>query len=216
MFRNLAGIFLSLIGFAAAADDINLLSISAFGSGKLHGWMNKEFEGRTIYRIVPLEGKRALKAESSASASGLIKEQRIDLRQTPYLNWSWRIENRLEHLNELEKSGDDYAARIYIVIDGGWAFWNTKAVNYVWSGASAKGKIWPNAFAGKNVMMLAVRTAEDPTSTWFQEKRNIRQDLLKIFGRDFCCIDAVALMTDTDNTRGKATAYYGDIYFSRD
>ncbi|MBE0437229.1 MAG: DUF3047 domain-containing protein, partial [Methylomicrobium sp.] len=29
-------------------------------------------------------------------------------------------------------------------------------------------------------------------------------------------IDAVALMTDTDNAGGSADAYYGDIYFSRD
>ena len=30
----------------------------------------------------------------------------------------------------------------------GLVFWRTKAINYVWASTSAKGKIWPNAFAG--------------------------------------------------------------------
>ncbi|MCF6250464.1 MAG: DUF3047 domain-containing protein [Methylococcaceae bacterium] len=203
--------FLSIIAFAVNAADIQ---IGHFSSGNLDQWKNKTFSGKTDYQIIQLNNTQVLKAESHSTASGLFKEQQIDLRKTPFLNWRWRIDNRLEKNNEQSKSGDDYSARVYVVINGGWAFWKTKAINYVWASNTVKGSSWPNAFTGKNAMMIAVRSSEDKTHTWYQEKRNIMQDLKQHFGEGIHTIDAVALMTDTDNAQGNAVAYYGDIYFS--
>ena len=148
------------------------------------------------------------------SASALIKKNRVDLRKYPYLNWSWRIENRLDIKNEKIKSGDDYAARIYVIIDGGIMLWKTKAVNYVWANSSAKGEVWQNAYAGKNAMMMAIRSKPDEISTWYHEKRNVYEDLKKLLGSEFYFIDAIALMTDSDNSHMQVKSYYGDIYFS--
>jgi hypothetical protein len=177
-------------------------------------WKNKVFSGNTNYQIVKLDNDHVLKAESHSGASGLFKEQKIDLHKTPFLNWRWRIEKRLGKIDEQNKSGDDYSARLYVVVDGGWAFWKTKAINYVWASNTAKDTVWPNAFAGSNAMMIAIRSNDDKTGTWYQEKRNILLDLKRQFGSDIRYIDAVALMTDTDNAKGNALSYYGDIYFS--
>lgn len=196
------------------AESKEIVQIGVFSSGVLEKWENKTFSGQTDYQIVQLDNKSVLKAESHSGASGLFKEQRIDLQKTPYLNWSWRIDKRMSNLNEQTKSGDDYSARIYVVVSGGWAFWKTKAINYVWASNTAKGSVWPNAFAGKNAMMIAIRTSDDKTKTWFSEKRNIMDDLKQQFGSDIRFIDAVAIMTDTDNAKGNAIAFYGDIYFS--
>jgi hypothetical protein len=49
---------------------------------------------------------------------------------------------------------------------------------------------------------------------WVSEKRNIRDDFRQRFGEDIDTIDAVALMTDTDNSGQSATAWYGDLYFT--
>ena len=62
-----------------------------------------------------------LKAESNSSASGLFKKTSVDLQEYPYLNWSWRIENRLATNSKELKSDDDYGARVYVVIDPGVA-----------------------------------------------------------------------------------------------
>lgn len=182
----------------------------------MDGWESKSFKGETQYELTKLDGMTVLRADSKAAASGLFKEQRIDLTQTPYLNWSWRIANRLAGLNEQTKAGDDYAARIYVVISGGLAFWRTRAINYVWASNTKKDRVWPNAFAGEHAMMIAVRGPEAPLNTWLHEKRNIRADLQKLFGEDIQSIDAVALMTDTDNSNKQVLAYYGDIWFSKD
>jgi hypothetical protein len=192
------------------------VDVGRFSLGILDQWRPKSFFGETSYQLVWQNNNQVLRAISNNSASGLFKQQRIDLLKTPYLNWQWRIENHLGNINEQSKSGDDYPARIYIVIDGGLAFWRTKAINYVWASNSAKDKIWPNAFAGDNAMMVALRSKNDATGTWFKEKRNILQDLQLLFGKHINYIDAIAIMTDTDNAKGSAIAYYGDIYFSKD
>ncbi len=192
------------------------LMLGEFSRNKLDGWERKDFKGETRYRLQTLDGAMVLKADSHAAGSGLFKEQRIDLGQTPFLNWSWRVANRLSGLNEQSKAGDDYAARIYVVVKGGLAFWQTKAINYVWASNTAKDSVWPNAFAGDHAMMLALRGPEAALNVWYSEKRNVRADLQKLFGEDLRTIDAVALMTDTDNSGGQVSAFYGDIWFSKD
>jgi hypothetical protein len=64
-------------------------------------------------------------------------------------------------------------------------------------------------------MMIALRSSSDQTGIWYTEKRNILADLKQQFGEELRYIDAVAIMTDTDNAHGIVTAYYGDIYFSK-
>ena len=192
------------------------LAIGNFSLNDLTGWENESFKDQTEYSLQNLNGLTVLRADSEDAASGLYKEQRIDLTQTPFLNWSWRIVNRLRGLNEQSKSGDDYAARVYVVISGGLTFWRTRAVNYVWASNTQKDSVWPNAFAGDHAMMLAIRGPEAPLNTWLHEKRNVLADLKKLFGEDIRYIDAIALMTDTDNSHRKVLAYYGDLWFSKD
>ncbi|MGZ0076185.1 DUF3047 domain-containing protein [Methylomonas sp. YC3] len=194
----------------------NKLPIGEFRQNRLDGWEHKSFKGETQYRLQAIDGVTALVADSHAAGSGLFKEQRIDLTQTPFLNWSWRIGNRLSGLNEQSKAGDDYAARLYVVVKGGLAFWQTKAVNYVWAGNSKRDSVWPNAFAGDHAMMMALRDQEAPLNVWEHEKRNVRADFKQLFGEDITAIDAVAIMTDTDNSGGQVLAVYGDIWFSKD
>lgn len=190
------------------------LRVANFSESNLEGWQEKVFKGITSYQLFQLEDKKVLMAKSQNSASGLVKKMRVDLKKYPYLNWSWNIEKRLEIKNEKIKPGDDYATRIYVVVDGGILIWRTRAINYVWANKAAKGETWPNAFAGKNAMMIALRSRQDKTSTWYTEKRNVYEDLKRLFGTEFRFIDAIALMTDTDNSHGQAKSYYGDIYFS--
>jgi hypothetical protein len=192
------------------------LPLGEFSRNQLDGWEQKSAEGETQYQLETMGDLTVLKANSQASASGMFKEQLIDLEKTPFINWSWRIANRLNGLIEQSKAGDDYAARLYVVVKGGLAFWQTKAINYVWASNTAKETIWPNAYAGEQLMMLALRGPEAAVNVWQTEKRNVRADLQKLFGEDIRYIDAIALMTDTDNSQSQVSAFYGDIWFSKD
>ena len=197
--------------------------IADFSIDTVENWQAKSFSGETEYLITDDADKRVLKAISSDAASGLAKEKVIDLFKTPYLNWSWKIDNTLPNLNETTKDGDDYAARIYVVKSGGWQIWNTLALNYVWSSNQIKGAQWDNAFVGDNAKMLAVEGSGSQAGVWVTEKRNVYKDMIAFFGdkgseeeneEAYRFLDAVAIMTDTDNSHLSAVAYYADIYFS--
>ena len=207
---------LLLLTTPAFGAETGEIAISNFAAEGLKGWEEKSFSGKTDYQLVKEGSVTVLKAFSQAAASGLFKKKRIDLQQTPYLNWRWRVDKPLHALDEKTKSGDDYGARIYVVIDGGLFFWNTRAINYVWASAVPTGESWPNAFAGKSAMMLALRSSTDTAATWYQEKRNVAADLKEFFGAEIRYIDAVAIMTDTDNSGQQTTAYYDNIFFTSD
>jgi hypothetical protein len=72
--------------------------------------------------------------------------------------------------------------------------------------------------------MIAIRGMDSALHTWFSEKRNVYQDLITYFGdqgsedknlKAYRYIDAIALMTDSDNSASEARALYGEIWFSR-
>jgi hypothetical protein len=195
---------------AAFADDV---MIANFSAGDLSGWEEKSFLGNTHYQLVEGDTSKVLKASTQGKASGLFREIEIDLTQTPYLNWSWKVTNTFRDNDERSKAGDDYPARIYVVVSGGLFFWNTRAVNYVWASHESTGSQWPNAFTG-NARMMAVQSGEEMLGQWVYERRNVREDLKRLFGDDFAQIDAVAVMVDGDNTGQSAESYFGDIYFS--
>ncbi|HHJ37970.1 MAG TPA: DUF3047 domain-containing protein [Methylothermaceae bacterium] len=193
-----------------------ILTVGNFSEGDLKNWKTKSFAGQTYYQFAKLNDRTVLKAESKASASGLFKEIEVNVAKTPYLHWCWQLIQPLPPLPETSKPGDDYAARIYLVKKGGLAFWRTRALNYVWSSSQAKESLWPNAFAGDNVMMLAVRNAKDKPGQWRCEKRDLRADWQRVFGKPAEKIDVIAIMTDSDNSKKSTAAYYGDIWFSED
>jgi len=196
------------LAFAQPPSWRPLPSLSAPGHP---GWKEKEFKGQTVY--TPLPAQSLLQADSGGTASGLFCERTVDLRSTPWLGWTWKVDQTLSGLNEREKKGDDYAARVYVVDKGGLAFWKTRALSYVWSGSEPEGTVWPNAFTS-NARMIAVRSGNADAGRLVAEKRNVREDWKQAFGEDITAIDAVAIMTDTDNSGLSARAWYGEIGFS--
>ncbi len=187
--------------------------IGLFSLGKMVGWQSEMFDGETLYRLVKDKNKQVLMADSESAASGLVYKQQIDLEQTPWLNWSWKTESVLTGLDETQKTGDDFTARLYVIVDGGLVFWQTHALNYVWSSSHEKGEKWSNPYTS-NATMFAIEAGEAALGDWQHYSRNIRSDFKQLVGKDIRYIDAVAIMTDTDNSRQKTKAYYGDIFFT--
>lgn len=177
-------------------------------------WQERIFSGTTEYRGVMLDGEQVVRAQAQGTASALYQIRRVNLNQTPYLQWRWRIERTLgADINELGKEGDDFAARIYVVRNGGVAFWRAKALNYVWSSAQPAGARWDNPFGGANVQMIAVDSGEAGVGAWQNHSRDIRADWFAAFGEQIDSIDAIAIMTDTDNSGMTSRAWYADILF---
>ena len=189
--------------------------VAAFSQGSMAGWEQKAFKGETAYSFVydPEKKSTVLQAVSQAAASGRFRKMRINLTKTPFLNWSWKVSDALVGLDETAKAGDDYAARVYVVVERGIMGLSSLSVNYVWASQHPSGSAWPSPFT-RHVRLLAVDSGSKGLNAWVTHKRDVRADLREQFGEDIVSIDAVALMTDTDNSGGHAQASYGDIWFS--
>lgn len=190
-----------------------VIAVSFFSEMDVSDWREKTFSGNTQYEIIKSQDKYVLQATANMSASALYKPINVNLRETPYLNWSWAIKSALPVLNEQSKQGDDYAARIYVLIKTGLAPWKTRALNYVWSSNPMPSQAWPNAFTDKAIM-IPLRAGKDSTGEWKMEKVNVRDDIKNYLGANVEKINGVAIMTDTDNSGNTAVALYGDLFFS--
>lgn len=154
-------------------------------------------------------------ATADNTASMLYRKFRVDLEKTPYLNWQWQVSNTLGDINEQTRSGDDYAARIYIAIKPAALEIVPRALTYVWASNKNQFSSWPNAYT-ENVKMLALQSGEQRANEWIQEKRNLKDDLQKHFNEDIRWVEGIAIMSDTDNSGGSTSAGYKTIYFSAD
>jgi len=174
-----------------------------------------------------------VKATSDAGASGLTKEVKIDPSVFPVVHWRWKVENLLTRSDVTRKSGDDYPARLYITFEydpekvslgrklkykaGRVLFGDIPiaALNYIWDSKTPVGTVVDNAYTDF-AKMIVVETGAAKVGVWVQESRNVYRDYKQAFGEDPPMINGIAIMTDTDNTKERVTAYYGDIRFVRE
>ncbi len=210
---NLTRFTLVCVSILLATSAIAEHTIHVLNLPHINDWGQEVFDEKTRYDVVSVDGKPYVKAISKSSASGLVRHIDIDLTKSPYMNWTWKIDNILKDVDETQKRGDDYPARVYVVISGGFFFWRTRAISYVWASQQEKGSHWPNAFTD-NATMVAVQSGDENLGKWVTEKRNVLEDIKNLLGIDATEINAVAIMTDTDNSKQSAVAYYGNILFT--
>lgn len=191
----------------------------------------KKIKAHTTYNMVEDQGRTVIKAYSKASASGLIRKIGIDVKKYPIIQWQWKITDINKKTDVTQKSGDDYPARIYVAFEynpdeaGVWEktrfetarliygqYPPATVVTYIWANRVPKGTRIPNPYINQ-VMMIAVQSGDDKVGTWVTEERNIYQDYVDSFGHPPPMTSGVAIMTDSDNTEGTSTAFYGDIIF---
>ena len=192
----------------------------------------KKIERHTLYRVVDDSGISVIKAESHASASGLIRKVSINPRKFPHISWRWKVSSVYSKGDVSRKSGDDYPARIYITFaydpDRAGFFEKAKykaarliygetpplaAITYIWANRAPVDSIVESAYTNRS-KMIVLQSGAARTSRWVTEKRNVYADYKRAFGKEPPMISGVAIMTDSDNTGESAAAWYGDIVFS--
>ena len=132
-----------------------------------------------------------------------------------------------------QKSGDDYAARIYITFaqdpDHLSFFQRARmgaikmiygqappaaALAYVWGNRAEVGSVHPSPYTNR-LQMIVVESGPDHLNNWRMARRDIVKDFQRAFGNDPPRISGIAVMSDTDNTGESATAWYGDMVLHR-
>ena len=175
---------------------------------KVRGAKNK-----TIYTIGTNKEGNFLKAVADNAASGLGKEVKIDLNKTPFINITWKIEKDLPGIKENSKKGHDFAARVFAVKKTGATPLSNRAINYVFSSNNEIGFNSPSPYTKKSIDNVLASTKNN-LNEWVTVKSNVKEDFKKFHDLDVNELDGLAIMSDTDNSKMKAVAYYQNIYFS--
>jgi hypothetical protein len=185
------------------------------------------------FKFETVDGTPIIRVESNASMSMLASPIEVDLSQTPVLCWRWRVNRVLEKADMSERSGDDYAARLYLSVaipkseqslglrmQLGLArsIWGSQipdgAVNYVWDNRQAVNTQLPNAYTDR-VTMVVAQSGSKRVGEWVLQTRNIARDIEELFTASAKPIQ-IALAADTDNTGESAIAEFAAIQFVSD
>lgn len=179
----------------------------------------------TTYVPFEVEGVRGVRSKSRCSASALVLPlDDVDLGRTPRLSWRWRVLEALSIEDERVKSGDDFAARVYVTfpfVREGAGVWERmrrrlaeslfgdqvpgSALNYVWSSSEPAGATWDNPFVAQSKM---ISLGPGPVGRWRDAEIDLRADYLALFGREPPKPSGIAIMTDSDNSCGRASAEF--------
>ncbi len=210
---NFILLFLSFSLTNVIAKDVNVFS---FTEEELLSLKTKKVRGadhNTKYLIGENEKGNFLKAISNNAASGIGKDVKINLIKTPYINITWKIEKNLLGILENSKKGHDFAARVFVIKKTGLTPLSNKAMNYVFSSNSEINSSWRSPYT-KNSIDYVLSTTKKDFNKWVTVKANVKEHFKKFHDLDVEELNGVAIMTDTDNSKLNAIAYYQNIYFS--
>ena len=216
--------FLMKLIFTILIDILILIGSSHANEVKVFDFTEKELseldvrkvrgaDNNTVYTVGSNENGNFLKAVADNAASGLGKEVKIDLNKTPYINITWKIEKDLPGVKENTKKGHDFAARVFAVKKTGATPLSNRAINYVFSSNNEIGFNSPSPYTKKSIDNV-LATTKDSLNEWVTVKANVKEDFKKFHNLDVNELDGLAIMSDTDNSKMKAIAYYQNIYFS--
>jgi hypothetical protein len=185
----------------------------------------------TQYRIKAWDDVIGVEAVADNSMALLGRPLALSLRDTPVLCWRWRVDAPLTTADMAHKSGDDYAARVYVALSlppSALSFGTRlklglarsiygdqvpdAAINYVWDNRYPVGTEMPNAYTDRT-RMLVVQQGADNAGKWVVERRNVLADAQRAFGEIDLSASLLAVATDTDNTGEKARAGFADLHF---
>ena len=86
-------------------------------------------------------------------------------------------------------------------------------MNYVYSSSDPIGDHWRSSYT-KQSYDYVLSTTKEVSNDWISVRVNVKDHFKKYHDIEVEEVDGVAIMTDTDNSKRHAIAYYQNIFFS--
>ena len=217
MLRNIYYILILFFTLFTAlqADNINIFEFTEDELSTLKVKKIRGADAKTLYSVGKNDNGNFLRAETNNSASGLGREIKINLYETPFLNITWKVEKDLNGIKENSKKGHDYAARVFVIKKTGATPLSNRAMNYVFSSNNIVNSYQTSPYTKKSIDYV-LSTTQENFNQWVTVKVNVRDHFKKFHNLDLKEINGVAIMSDSDNSKLSSVAYYQNIYFSND
>ncbi len=216
------------------ASSTEAVLVETFGS--IDEWEQQLFpriKEVSSYTLEKAGSENYLRAESSASASGLRWKGEFDPYRYPVLRWRWKVTRIYEKGNALTKSGDDYPIRLYVMFkyDPGdpavkkslkyslakllyGKYPPHSSLDYIWANREYSDEFIPNAYTRKS-MMIPIQMGSKDVGKWITNEVNVIDDYRRAFGANPPGKASIAVMNDSDNTGEESVSYIDFIEILR-
>ncbi len=192
-------------------DVINVEDFSSFKVGTFpEAWKSRGGDASKVY-CVKADTETYLEAKAVNSGISIAKKLEYDLGAYPFLSWQWRVSELPKGGDERYKKTGDSAAGIYVIFPGRFRPDNIK---YVWSASLPIGTTTESPYNSKTKIVV-LQNQCSPIGTWVSEKVNVYEDYKRLFGNEPEHVQAIGLMSDSDNTESIAQADYKEISISK-
>ncbi|TFY97551.1 DUF3047 domain-containing protein [Ramlibacter rhizophilus] len=194
-------------------------------------WHHHTFPGKkaSAYRSAHKAGRSALAAQADGSASML--RQRLDLppESLGALRFSWYVPALIDAAVLGTREADDSPVRIVLAFEGDRSRLSARdamlselsqtltgepmpyaTLMYVWCKDCAQGEVIGHVRTGR-IRKIAVESGSARLNRWLDYERDVRADYERAFGEPPGRLGGIGLMTDADNTRSTAQAWYGPL-----
>lgn len=219
--RALAVALLGLLALTAAlaADRVVVEDWSSHAVGEKgipRGW-EKQRWGSPAYdfTVVENDGRRVLHLKSAGDSSNISKEIRgtVNLKDTPILEWSWKVVTLPKGGDSRKKATDDQAAQVYVTWPRFPEAVRSRIIGYIWDTTAPAGATVKSEKTG-TVTYVVVRSGPADLGKWLTERRDVRADFKRIYGEEPDAPSVVSIAIDSDDTKSSAESYVGPIFFT--
>ncbi len=194
-------------------------------------WQHRTFPGKAQnqFAYLKLDGRSAMGVKSSSSASMLRKVVSIEPAQLDAIRFSWKVPALIADADMALSGKDDSPVRLVLAFDGDRSKLSARdrmlselayaitgedmpyaTLMYVWCNTREPGSVVTNPRTDR-IRKLVLESGPKRLNRWLDYERDIRADYLKVFGEEPGRLIAVGIMTDTDNTKSTAQAWYGPV-----
>jgi len=218
--RFLALVLLVLLTPAWAADQVVIEDWKKpplGAKGVPPDWKGQDWGSPTYdMTIAENDGHRVLHLRSKDDGSTVTKDikGKVDLKQTPILEWRWKAVVLPKGGDSRKKELDDQAAQLYVVWPRFPGPVRSRIIGYVWDTTAPVGTVVKSEKTG-TVTYIILRSGTADLGKWVTERRNVREDFKRIYGEEPDNPGAVSIAIDSNDTKSSAEALFGPIVFKK-
>jgi len=213
-------LLLTLVTSAWAADQfiVEDWSKHALGAkGIPEGWKGQNWGSpKYDFTIENDGGRKVLHMKSANEGSTIAKDVKgkVNLKETPMLEWSWKVTVLPKGADSCKKALDDQAAQVFVVWPRFPEAVRSRVIGYVWDTTQPAGKICKSEKTG-TVTYIVLRSGTAELGKWVTERRNVVEDFKKVYDDDADGPGAVSIAIDSNDTNSTAESFVGPIFFKK-
>jgi DUF3047 family protein len=209
-------VFLTAAGAARVIVIEDWMTDAVSRRGIPSGWTGESFGRRADYdfTIEQVVGKRVLRLKTQNDHSTIARDitGKVNLKETPILEWTWKATILPTGGDLRRKQTTDMAAQLYVVWPRFPELLRSRIIGYVWDATTPAASIVKSQKTG-TVTFIVMRSGSEDLGRWLTERRNIAEDYAKIFGELPDDPKAITISIDSNDTHSMAESFIGPIVF---